>query len=66
MHIIKNKKNLLIEMHNYSKHTIKNGEYNDYIKLFIDNFKNIYFTAPRQWSARGMIEYLNNNGTKMQ
>ena len=32
---IKNKKNLLIEMHNYSKNTIKNdenGEYNDYIK----------------------------------
>jgi len=29
---IKNKKNLLIEMHNYSKNTIKNGEYNEYIK----------------------------------
>lgn len=29
---IKNKKNLLIEMHNYSKHTNENGEYNDYIK----------------------------------
>lgn len=38
-------------------------KYNDYIKLFLDNFKNIYFTAPSEWSARGMIEYLNNNET---
>lgn len=38
-------------------------KFNDYIKLFIDNFKNIYFTAPSNWSARGMIEYLNNNET---
>jgi len=35
-------------------------KYDDYIKLFIDNFKNIYFTAPSNWSARGMIPYLNN------
>jgi len=39
------------------------SKYNDYIKLFLDNFKNIYFTAPSEWSARGMIEYLNNNET---
>jgi glycosyltransferase involved in cell wall biosynthesis len=38
-------------------------KFNDYIKLFIDNFKNIYFTAPSNWSARGMIEYLSNNET---
>jgi glycosyltransferase involved in cell wall biosynthesis len=38
-------------------------KFNDYIKLFIDNFKNIYFTSPSIWSARGMIEYLNNNET---
>jgi len=38
-------------------------KYNDYIKLFLDNFKNIYFTAPSEWSARGMISYLNNNET---
>ena len=42
---------------------LDSSKYNDYIKLFIDNFKNIYFTAPSQWSARGMIEYLNNNET---
>ena len=35
-------------------------KYDDYIKLFINNFKNIYFTAPSNWSARGMIPYLNN------
>jgi len=38
-------------------------KYNDYIKLFLDNFKNIYFTAPSKWSARGMIEYLDNKET---
>lgn len=38
-------------------------KYNDYIKLFLDNFKNIYFTAPSEWSARGMIEYLDNKET---
>lgn len=38
-------------------------KFNDYIKLFIDNFKNIYFTSPSEWSSRGMIDYLNNNET---
>jgi glycosyltransferase involved in cell wall biosynthesis len=42
---------------------LENSKYNDYIKLFLDNFKNIYFTAPSEWSARGMIEYLDNKET---
>lgn len=42
------------------------SKYNDYIKLFIDNFKNIYFTSPSNWSSRGMIEYLNNNETSQR
>lgn len=39
------------------------SKFNDYIKLFIDNFKNIYFTSPSEWSSRGMIEYLDNKET---
>jgi glycosyltransferase involved in cell wall biosynthesis len=42
---------------------LEKSKYNDYIKLFLDNFKNIYFTAPSEWSARGMIEYLDNKET---
>ena len=36
-------------------------KYDEYIKLYIDNFKNLYFTTPSNWSANGMIPYLNNN-----
>lgn len=36
------------------------GKYDDYISLFLKEFDNIYFTAPSEWSARGMIRYLQN------
>lgn len=37
------------------------SKYNDYIKSYINTFKNIYFTSPSLWSSRGMIEYLDKN-----
>lgn len=42
---------------------LESTKYNDYIKSFINNFKNIYFTSPSKWSARGMIEYLNDENS---
>lgn len=38
---------------------LESNKYNDYIKLFINNFKNIYFTSPSIWSSKGIEEYLN-------
>lgn len=34
--------------------------YDEYIAAFLKEFKNIYFTSPSKWSARGMIRYLEN------
>lgn len=40
--------------------TLSSVNYNDYIKRFLGQFKNIYFTSPSEWSAKGMDMYLDD------
>jgi len=34
--------------------------YDEYISVFLHQFDNIHFTAPSNWSARGLIKFLSN------
>lgn len=36
-------------------------QYDDYITLFLKEFNNIYFTAPSEWSTKGITRFLDNN-----
>lgn len=40
---------------------LNDTHYDEYIRVFLEQFNNIYFTSPSVWSSRGMIPYLNNN-----
>lgn len=34
---------------------------NEYIKTFLEHFKNLSFTSPSVWSSKGMIDYIGDN-----
>jgi glycosyltransferase involved in cell wall biosynthesis len=40
---------------------LNDTHYDEYIRVFLQQFDNIYFTSPSVWSSRGMIQYLDNN-----
>lgn len=40
---------------------INNSQYDAYIQLFLEQFQNIYFTAPSEWSAKGMRKYIKDD-----
>lgn len=40
---------------------LNQNHYDEYIRVFLEQFDNIHFTSPSAWSSRGMIPYLNNN-----
>ena len=48
--------------HNYFKINIPRelnpSQFNAYISVFLNQYKNIYFTTPSEWSAKGMTRYL--------
>jgi glycosyltransferase involved in cell wall biosynthesis len=39
---------------------------NNYIKTYLNNFKNITFTSPSLWSSLGMVDYIGNDSNREQ
>ena len=42
---------------------INESQYNDYISLFLQHFKNIFFVTPSKWSSNGMKRFLLGGGS---
>jgi glycosyltransferase involved in cell wall biosynthesis len=47
----------------YPENTFQDNQKDEYISIFLNYFKNIYFTSPSVWSSKGITKYLKTDDT---